>query len=62
MNSLALLLFLNLAVATWVAWLADRRGRNFWVYLIFCFVLPGTAFVVAVYLLIFVRRQREQRA
>lgn len=55
---LAGLVFVDLALATWAAWLADRRGRNFWVYLVFCFVLPGTVLVVIPYLLLFVRRVR----
>lgn len=56
MTGFFLAAFLDLALATWAAWLADRRGRSFWVYLIFCFVLPGTALIVIPYLLLFRRR------
>jgi hypothetical protein len=50
--------FVYIAIATWTAWLADRRGRSFWVYFIFCLVVPGVVLIVVPYLLVFTRRRR----
>jgi hypothetical protein len=45
-------LFAAVIIATWTAWLADRRGRHFWVYFTFTVVFPISAVASVPYLLL----------
>jgi hypothetical protein len=49
-------LLVYVALATWVAWLADRRGRSFWTYFVFCLIFPIAIVPATLYLLVFARR------
>jgi hypothetical protein len=43
-------------IAAGAASVAESRGRSYWLYAVFCFVLPGIALIMVPYLLIFTRR------
>lgn len=53
------LLLLFVALATWVAWLADRHGRSFWTYFVFCLVFPLAVLPASLFLL--TRRRTSSR-
>jgi hypothetical protein len=53
-------LFVAVVIATWTAWLADRRGRHFWVYFAFTVIFPVTAAVSVPYLLLARRPMNDE--
>jgi hypothetical protein len=65
-DALAGYLFGALVVAALTAWIADRHGRAFWVYLVVTVLFPIVALFAIPYLLLFTRtvppEERSTRA
>jgi hypothetical protein len=56
LQALMIYVVMAMTLAVTAGWVAERRGRNFWVYFVVCAVLPIAALVSIPYLVVFGRR------
>jgi hypothetical protein len=54
--TLTIYLVLAMTFAVTAGWVAERRGRNFWVYFVVCMLVPIAAVISIPYLVVFGRR------